>query len=69
MTLFRQPEKMKNIIFIILLSCLTACASNTYPQRTTGQKIIRVANIIVYTPLCFMYGICPDINDDDEYEY
>ncbi|MDK4679571.1 hypothetical protein [Kingella negevensis] len=57
---------MKKILIASLAAVLlNACATTEEPQRTTRQKVIRAANLIVYTPLCIMYGICPDISDDE----
>lgn len=55
---------MKNAILIMTLCFLNACASSN-PNLTTRQKVIYGANVIVYTPLCFLYGICPDISPEE----
>ncbi|ULJ60179.1 hypothetical protein [Wielerella bovis] len=56
--------------YLLLIFWLNACAttapSNPHtPQHSPSQKVIRAANWIVYVPLCFMYGICPDISEDE----
>ncbi|QMT32262.1 hypothetical protein [Alysiella filiformis] len=55
---------MKKAWFIIMLMMLNACASS-HPNLSTRQKVIYGANVIVYTPLCFLYGICPDISPEE----
>ena len=62
---FRLLFIMKKLLLtFLLMTTLSACASHD-PNRTTRQKVIRAANLIVYTPLCIMYGICPDIDEDE----
>ena len=55
---------MKKIILIAMILLTSACAAHN-PNMTTRQKVIYGANIIVYTPLCLLYGICPDISEDE----
>lgn len=50
---------------LVVLLLQTSCASAAYPERTTSQQIIYGANVLLYTPLCLLYGVCPDIADDD----
>ena len=53
---------MLRVILIVFL--LSSCAVGLPPDAPPTQKVIRGAEMILYTPLCLLYGICPDLNED-----
>lgn len=51
---------------LLLLFPLTSCASVHHPD-STAHKMTRAAEYVIFVPLCFLHGVCPDLSDDDDY--
>ena len=52
----------------LLCLALTACTSTgsgAFGSGETARKVTRATEYIVFTPLCFWYGICPDLGGDE----
>ena len=58
-------------LFALLCLALASCASTgsgaSFGSGETARKVTRATEYIVFTPLCLLYGICPDLGGDDEF--
>ena len=54
------------VLCLLLASCAST-GSGAFGSGETARKVKRATEYIVFTPLCLLYGICPDLGDDDEF--
>ena len=54
------------VLCLLLASCAST-GSGAFGSGETARKVTRATEYIVFTPLCLLYGICPDLGDDDEF--
>ena len=64
---FSGSKKFSGCLKILVLSVFLSSGSiGLPPDATTGQKIVRGMEFMIYTPLCLLRGICVDLNGEDD---
>ena len=55
------------LLCLALASCASTGSDASFGSGETARKVTRATEYIVFTPLCLLYGICPDLGGDDEF--